>query len=51
VKATVGYSVQRWLRLEGFYNGAFQHTTVEGGRIDRNRIGVQAVTGYPVRLR
>jgi hypothetical protein len=51
LKATVGYSFQRWLRLEGFYNGAFQHTTVEGGRIDRTRIGVQAVTGYPMRFR
>jgi hypothetical protein len=51
VKTTVGYSFPRWLRLEGFYNGAFQHTTVEGGRIGRNRVGVQAVTGHPMRLR
>jgi hypothetical protein len=51
VRTTVGYSLQRWLRIEGFYNGAFQDTTVAGGRIDRNRIGVQAVTGYPMRLR
>ena len=50
VKTTVGYALQRWLRIEGFYNGAFQDTTVAGGRIDRNRIGVQAVTGYPMRL-
>jgi hypothetical protein len=51
VKATVGYLFQRWLRLEGFYNGAFQDTSVAGGRIDRNRVGVQVVTGSPMRLR
>ena len=51
VRTTVGYSVQRWLRLEGFYHGTFQDTPVAGGRIDRNRIGVQVVTGYPMRLR
>ncbi|HEX2310362.1 MAG TPA: hypothetical protein VHH91_06550, partial [Vicinamibacterales bacterium] len=51
VRTTVGYSFQRWLRVEGFYHGAFQHTTVEGGQIDRNRVGVQVVTGYPMRLR
>ena len=26
VQTTVGYAFQRWLRLEGFYNGAFQDT-------------------------
>jgi hypothetical protein len=51
VKSTVGYAFQRWLRLEGFYYGAFQDTPIAGGRIDRNRFGVQAVTGYPMRLR
>jgi hypothetical protein len=51
VRTTVGYLVQRWLRLEGFYHGAFQDTPVAGGRINRNRIGVQAVVGYPMRLR
>jgi hypothetical protein len=51
VKASLGYSFQRWLRLQGFYNGAFQDTTLVGGRVNRNRIGVQLVTGYPMRLR
>jgi hypothetical protein len=51
LQATVGYAFQRWLRLEGFYNGAFQDTTVAGGRIDRNRIGVQVVTARPMRLK
>ena len=43
VLTTVGYSFQRWVALEGFYNGAFQSSTVAGGRVDRNRIGVQIV--------
>jgi hypothetical protein len=47
---TVGYAVQRWLRVEAFYNGAFQDTTVAGGRVDRNRIGVQLVTLRPMRI-
>jgi hypothetical protein len=50
LQATVGYSVQRWLRVEGFYAGAFQDTTVVGGQIDRNRIGIQVVTSHPVRI-
>jgi hypothetical protein len=51
LQTTVGYAFQRWLRLEAFYNGAFQQSTVVGGRIDRNRIGVQVVTARPMRLK
>jgi hypothetical protein len=51
VLTTVGYSFQRWAALEGFYNGAFQASTVAGGRVDRNRIGVQIVTSRPMRLK
>jgi len=50
VDATVGYVLQRWLRVEGYYGGAFQDTTVAGGQIDRNRVGVQIVTSRPVRF-
>jgi hypothetical protein len=46
----VGYAVQRWIRIEGFYDGAFQDTTVVGGRVDRNRIGIQIVTSHPMRI-
>jgi hypothetical protein len=51
VLTTVGYSFQRWVALEGFYNGAFQASTVAGGHVDRNRIGVQIVTSRPMRLK
>jgi hypothetical protein len=47
---TAGYLLQRWIRVEAFYMGAFQDTTVAGGRIDRNRFGVQFVTSRPVRF-
>ena len=47
---TVGYAVQRWLSIEGYYQGAFQDTVVAGGRVDRNRVGVQFVTSHPVRF-
>ena len=51
VQTSLGYSFQRWLRLEAFYNGAFQDSTVVGGNVDRNRFGVQFVTAHPMRLR
>ena len=50
VDTTVGYALQRWLSIEGFYIGAFQDTPVAGGRVDRNRFGVQFVTSHPVRF-
>jgi hypothetical protein len=50
LQTTVGYAFQPWLRLEGFYSGAFQDSTLAGGRVDRNRIGVQVVTARPMRL-
>jgi hypothetical protein len=51
VQTKIGYAFERWLRIEGFYSGAFQDTPVAGGRVDRNRIGVQVVTARPMRLR
>jgi hypothetical protein len=50
VDTSLGYAVQRWLRVEGFYSGAFQQTTVVGGRIDRNRFGIRLATQRPMRI-
>jgi hypothetical protein len=51
VRGILGYSVQRWLRIEGFYMSASQDTTlVAGGQIDRHRIGIQLVTSHPMRI-
>ena len=47
----IGYAFRRWLRLEAFYNRVWQDSIlVAGGQVDRNRFGVQVVTGQPVRL-
>jgi hypothetical protein len=51
VQTGLGYSLQRWLRVEAFYNGSFQDSTAVGGNVDRNRFGVQFVTAHPMRLR
>jgi hypothetical protein len=52
LQTTVGYAFRRWLRLELFYTGAFQDTpVVDGGQVNRNRVGVQVVTSRPMRFR
>jgi hypothetical protein len=51
IGGTVGYAVQPWMRLEGFYGGTHQNIDRPGGRLDRHRIGIQVVTAKPVRFR
>jgi hypothetical protein len=51
IDGSVGYSLHPWARIEGFYNGVRQTIDRPGGDLDRNRIGVQIVTGKPVRIR
>jgi hypothetical protein len=46
----VGYSVQRWLRIEGYYWRSQQDSEFAGGRVDRDRIGIQLVTTMPMRI-
>ena len=48
--ATVGWSPQPWVRMEGFYTHLSQSSLVAGGRLDRNRIGFQIVTSKPMRI-
>jgi hypothetical protein len=50
IETTVGYAIHRWLRLQGFYSRAYSDTPVAGGRVDRNRVGVQIVTLRPLRI-
>jgi hypothetical protein len=50
-EASIGYLPQPWVRIEGFYGGAYQTTTLPGGTLDRNRLGVQVITAKPVRIR
>jgi hypothetical protein len=52
LSAGTGYSIQPWLRIEGYYAfGTQDNVQVLGGRINRNRIGFQIVTLKPLRLR
>ena len=50
LRSTVGYSVSRWLRLEGFHMFTRQDSQVTGGEINRHRIGAQVVVSQPVRI-
>jgi hypothetical protein len=50
-ETTVGYALQRWLRVETFYSRLLQDSVlVPGGRVTRNRFGVRVVTAQSVRL-
>jgi hypothetical protein len=50
-QASVGYAVQPWVHLEGFYGGLRQTIDRPGGELERNRFGFQIVTSRPVRIR
>jgi len=50
-EAILGYAVQPWMRIEGFYSGTNQTTNIPGVAFDRNRVGVQVVTAKPMRIR
>jgi hypothetical protein len=49
IDGVVGYSLTRWLRAEGFYDGSHQTSTARGN-VDRTRVGIQFVTFKPVRI-
>jgi hypothetical protein len=49
--STVGYSMSRWMRVEGFYSFTRQDSRVPGGLINRQRIGAQIVVADPMRIR
>lgn len=51
ISGVVGYAVQPWIRLEGFYGSSRQNVDRPGGRMSRNRVGIQVVTAKPVRIR
>jgi hypothetical protein len=51
VNTVVGYALQRWLRLEGYWAFTRQDTTLPGGLIDRHVVGAQMVISEPVRIR
>jgi hypothetical protein len=50
LSTTVGYTVARPVRIEGFYTTAWQDTRVAGGQVNRHRVGAQVVLSSPVRV-
>ena len=51
VQSTLGYAMQRWLRLEGNYSFTTQDNRLAGGRVTRHLAGVQIVVSEPMRIR
>lgn len=49
--STVGYSMSRWLRAEGFYTFSRQDSRIPGGLVNRNRLGAQIAIAQPMRIR
>lgn len=47
----LGFAVQRWFRIEGYYSFSHQDTRQAGGKIDRHVAGVQFVVAEPMRIR
>jgi hypothetical protein len=47
----VGYAVRPWMRVEGFYDVTHQEIDRPGGRLERNRVGLQIITAKPMRIR
>jgi hypothetical protein len=48
-QTTLGYFINRWLRMEGFYSLTHQFSDARGN-VDRTRVGVQFVTSKPMRI-
>ena len=51
INSTLGYALQRWVRLEGYWAFTRQDTRRAGGQINRNVIGAQVSISEPVRIR
>jgi hypothetical protein len=48
--SVIGWAPQPWVQLEAFYARVQQTSLIPGGRLDRNRVGIQIVTSTPVRV-
>jgi hypothetical protein len=50
LRSTFGYTASRWLRMEALYTFTRQDSIVDGGEVDRHRVGVQFVISQPMRI-
>ena len=51
INSTLGYALQRWVRLEGYWAFTRQDTPRPGGQINRHVIGAQVSISEPMRIR
>jgi len=51
IRSLAGYTLQRWLRLEGYYWFTRQDTRLTAGQVNRHIVGVQMVVSEPMRMR
>ena len=50
MRSVLGYALQRWFRLEGYYQFTHQDSRIQGGNIGRHVAGVQFVVAQPMRI-
>jgi hypothetical protein len=50
LRSVVGYGLQRWFRIEGYYQFTHQDSRIPGGNISRHVAGVQFVVAQPMRI-
>lgn len=48
--SVIGWTPQRWVRIEGFYAHTQQNNRLVLGQLYRNRLGIQVVTSKPMRI-
>jgi hypothetical protein len=51
LNSTLGYALQRWVRLEGYWAFTRQDAPRPGGQINRHVIGAQVSISEPMRIR
>ena len=51
VRSTLGYAIQRWVRLEAHHTFTRQNNRLAGGKVTRHVAGVQLVVSEPMRIR
>lgn len=51
LQTSVGYALHRRVRLEAFYARSQQDSLRPGGKVHRDRLGIQVVTSKPMRIK
>lgn len=51
LQTSVGYGLHRRVRIEAFYARSHQDSLRPGGRVNRDRVGIQLITSKPMRIK